>query len=68
MARLAYRLALASPALQLDLIDASLFGDRAIAAGVRAVPTLLVQGRARFTASDPESLIVAHILENYRSQ
>jgi predicted thioredoxin/glutaredoxin len=66
MARLAWHLALASPAVRLDLVDASLFVELAVAAGIRSVPALQVDGSVVFTAGDTEPAIVALLLERYR--
>jgi|GEM_PF-6515315 hypothetical protein len=66
MARLAYRLALASPAMRLDLIDASLFVDRALSAGVRSVPAWRINDKdAPLAVRNSEAAMVAFLLAHH---
>lgn len=65
---LAYRCALAAPAVTATAVEASEFPTWAGRHGVMSVPAIVVDDRARWTGSVPEAVFVERLLDAARDR
>ncbi len=64
MARLAHKMALESPMIKADVIEATEFQDLSLRYNIHSVPTVIINGKVRFEGAVSEKTFLEKILES----
>ncbi len=64
MARLAHKMALESPMIKADVIEATEFHDLSLKHNIHSVPTVIINDKVRFEGAVSEKMFLEKIIES----